>query len=338
MELPFPSQAPPRVFAATPGVREQLRQLKGGAPGARQLLIRGEAGSGRTFWAALYHRLCGEPGPLVTADCALLSADLFEAQLFGVARGAATGVAPQPGLVGRAAGGLLVLDRLELLDFSLQAKLLRLLDSGEYTPLGGEPARTGLRVAAILTAAAGDASLLRPDLFYRLSGLSINLPPLRERPGDLTPFVHEFLRRAGRPPQSIKPAVLMALKNHPLPGNLRELEALLAGALNRAGRRRIDLKHLPASYSAPWPAPAAFPPAADAAAGAPLVTLEVVEREHVLRVLAAVGGNRSAAARTLGISRKSLWERLARWGLGEADKTADGEAVARPEAKNGLPS
>jgi transcriptional regulator with PAS, ATPase and Fis domain len=334
MELPFTSAAPPRVFAAAPAVREQLRLLKTGAPGARQLLIRGEAGSGRSFWAALYHRLCGEPGPLVTADCALLSADLFEAQLFGVARGAATGVAPQPGLVGRASGGLLVLDRLELLDFSLQAKLLRLLDSGEYTPLGGAPARTELRVAAILTAAAGDASLLRPDLFYRLSGLSVQLPPLRERPADLTPFVHEFLRRAGRPPQSIKPAVLMALKNHPLPGNLRELEALLTGALGRAGRRRIDLKHLPATYSAPWPAPPPPQSPGGMLAAAPLATLETIEREHVLRVLAALGGNRSAAARTLGISRKSLWERLARWGLGDGG----GGSAPEAEADHGLPS
>ena len=290
--------------------------LTRGGPGATRLFIAGEAGTGRSHWAAHWH-LLGPSGPLVIADCALLNSELFEAQLFGVAAGAATGVSAQPGWVGRARGGTLIFDRIELLDFALQAKLLRLLDSGDYQPLGGAPERVALRIGAIYTSdgapagADGVPAGLRPDLYFRLSGFKLQLPPLRERREELRAFAAEFLRRLGRPAAALKPAALLALLRQPLPGNLRELEAVLAAAHAAAGAQRIDLKHLPVEYHAPEPrtesgnlsdkSPIAFP------------LLEEIVRRHVLRALAEAGGNRSRAAELLGISRKSLWERLARW-------------------------
>ena len=310
--------------------------LTRGGPGATRLFIAGEAGTGRSHWAAHWHRL-GPGGPLVIADCALLNAELFEAQLFGVAVGAATGVSAQPGWVGRARGGTLILDRIELLDFALQAKLLRLLDGGDYQPLGGAPERIALRIGAIYTVGDGGRSAsvgadgvpagLRPDLYFRLSGLRLQLPPLRDRREELRAFAVEFLRRLGRTAAALKPAALLALLRQPLPGNLRELEAVLAAAHAAAGAQRIDLKHLPVEYHTPEPraeggkmpdkSPIAFP------------LLEEIVRRHVLRALAEAGGNRSRAAELLGISRKSLWERLARW---QAEGGVDLDPLENPSA------
>lgn len=305
--------------------------LSHGGPGATRVFIAGEAGSGRSHWAAHWHTL-GPGGPLVIADCALLNSELFEAQLFGVAAGAATGVSAQPGWVGRARGGTLIFDRIELLDFAQQAKLLRLLDRGEYQPLGGAPVQADLRIGAIYTmdgaglgASAGAEGVpagLRSDLYFRLSGLRLQLPPLRERRGEFRAFAVEFLRRLGRPAAALKPAALLALQRHPLPGNLRELEAVLAGAHAAAGAQRIDLKHLPADYRKAGPR--AERVNAPAKKSAPFPQLEEVVRRHVLRALAEAGGNRSRAAELLGISRKSLWERLVRW---QAEGRPDIEAL-----------
>jgi len=313
------------VFARAPGARAALDRLVAAAPGARAALIRGEAGSGRSFWAGLFAQLAGG-GPMVVADCALLPPDLFEAILFGVAPGAATGVEARPGLVARAGGGTLVLDRIELLDAGLQAKLLRLLDDGEYAPLGGALRRAGCRFAVTLTdppgaEAGGVPAGLRPDLYYRLSALVLRLPPLRERREDLPAFARLLLNRID-PRAELSPAVMLACQARDWPGNLRELGALLAGAAARAAGQRIDLRHLPESIHAPGGSGAPAPAPAPADPAAPPPTLAEVERRHVLEVLAGCAGNRSQAARLLGISRKSLWERLRRWeaqGDGRAD-------------------
>ena len=327
-----PAKAASPLLVRAPALRALRVLMSRGGPGATRIFIAGEAGSGRSHWAAHWHEL-GPGGPLVIADCALLNSELFEAQLFGVAAGAATGVSVQPGWVGRARGGTLIFDRIELLDFALQAKLLRLLDRGEYQPLGGAPEQAALRIGAIYTldgdpgGADGVPAGLRPDLYFRLSGFKLQLPPLRERREELRAFAAEFLRRLGRPAAALKPAALLALLRHPLPGNLRELEAVLSAAHVAAGAQRIDLKHLPADYRTAGPRAARG--SAPAENRAPFPRLEEVVRRHVLRALAEAGGNRSRAALLLGISRKSLWERLARW---QAEGGPDLAALENPAA------
>lgn len=288
----------PALGAALPGI---ARAAQSEAP----VLIVGEAGSGRSLLAQLLHRASRRAsGPLVEADLATIPSDLFESELFGHRPGAFTGAALEnPGRVGRAAEGTLVLDHVEELPLTVQPKLLRLLSEGTYSPLGGGERRADVRVISIAEPGLPERverGAFREDLFYRIEVLSFRIPPLRERRADLPELVDSLLddlcSRIGREPVTLSDRALEWMSEYHWPGNIRQLRNVLERELVLPHGGELD------------------PEAPNAAERTP-VPLEVVEREHIERVLRHTRGHQGRAAELLGISRKTLWDKRRRYGL-----------------------
>lgn len=286
------------LAASLPGIE---RAAASEAP----VLIAGEPGTGRSLLAQLLHRASGRAaGPLIEADLAAIPSELFESELFGHRAGAFTGaVESHPGRVGRADGGTLVLDHIEEIPLGSQPKLLRLLAEGRYTPLGGAERSTDLRLVSIGSVDLGERverGDFRRDLYYRLEVLAFRLPALRERLGDLEVLVEGLLadicRRLDRPMPELAPAALDWMRAYHWPGNLRQLRNVL--------ERAVVL---------PTEGPIAPQPPDDLEA--PPRRLEEVEREEIEKALAYTRGHQGKAARLLGISRKTLWEKRRRYGL-----------------------
>jgi DNA-binding NtrC family response regulator len=257
-------------------------------------------------------------GPFVPVNCAAIPEPLFESAMFGHRRGAFTGaVESQAGFVEQSSGGTLFLDEVAEIPPSQQAKLLRVLQEGEVTPVGAaRPVKVDLRVVA---AANRDLEQMvakgtfREDLFYRLNVLRIELPTLAERAEDVPALAEHLLleiaRGHGVPALGFTSEALAALERHRWPGNVRELRNAVERALLAARGRRIDVADLPPAVRAPAGAEAVPPP------GEGGLTLAEVERAHVEKVLAMVGWNRSLAARLLGIDRRTLFTKIQRHGL-----------------------
>lgn len=237
------------VSAAMAAVRESIADF---APTELPVLLRGEPGTGKELAAALIHEhSTRRPGPFVPVNCPAIPKDLFESALFGVAKGAATGVEANEGHVGRAAGGTLFLDEVGELEIGAQAKLLRFLESGAVDVVGGQgPTQTDVRVVAATNRdleAAVEEGRFRSDLFDRLAGAEILLPALRERPEDIPVLVGHFAERARPRPAGIEPETIAELKARAWPGNVRELRRSIESAAARARGASIRLEHLPAS-------------------------------------------------------------------------------------------
>lgn len=293
-----------------PEVRELGRQLGRVAPTGLSLLLEGETGTGKSWVAARLHRASRPGRPLVVVDCGALSPGLLASELFGHRAGAFTDATrARSGWLDRAADGTLVLDRLDSLPAEGQVALLRVLDEARFYPVGtSQPRPMRARVVALVDAGVSERVArgeLRPDLFHRVAGLHLLVPPLRLRPRDILPFADAHLRRmAGRGSQ---PAVLQAearelVQAYPWPGNYRELATVLGRAMVMASGS-IGVTELGLSGSA-WPQVAAT-------AAERSQPLAAVERLYALWVLARVGGNVSRAARVLGVSRRTLirWRR-----------------------------
>ncbi|MBP7865078.1 MAG: sigma-54-dependent Fis family transcriptional regulator [Acidobacteria bacterium] len=283
---------------------------KAAAAGA-PCLIWGENGVGKNFYAWLYHRLGPRrDGPYEEISCAALPETLLETELFGYARGAYTGAEKDhPGRLVLADGGTLVLDELDSLAPASQAKLLRVVETGEFTPLGSDrKARVDARFIGLLQAppeALVTDSRLRRDLFYRMSLFTLEVPPLRRRRDEIPTLVETFARREAAAyrvePVRVSPEALEGLAELPFPGNLRELRNLV---------RRWTLLQ-PGEVVTPRDLPSAGAGPAETA----IQSLAEVESGHIRRVLAAVGGRMSEAARLLGIHRKTLLEKRKRYKL-----------------------
>lgn len=293
-----------------PEVRELGRQLGRVAPTALPLLLEGETGTGKSRAATRLHRASRPGRPLVVVDCGALTPGLLASELFGHHAGAFTDATrARSGWLDRAADGTLVLDRLDSLAAEGQVALLRVLEEARFYPVGAsQPRPMRARVVALVDAGASERVTrgeLRPDLFHRVAGLHLVLPPLRARFRDILPFAEAHLRRlAGR---GGKPALLQVearelLEAYPWPGNFRELATVLGRAAVMADTS-IGVAELGLHGSA-WPQVAA----AAAERGQPLA---VVERLYALWVLAQARGNVSRAARVLGVSRRTLirWRR-----------------------------
>jgi len=251
--------------------------------------------------------------------------------LFGHVRGAFTGAAgSRPGLFREADRGTLFLDEIGDISPALQSRLLRALQEHEIVPVGSE---TAVKVdVRIIAATHRDLSALvrsgkfREDLYYRLNVVMLQLPPLRERKQDIPLLLDHFLReltaRHGRGPVALDPEAQRRLLAYDWPGNIRELQNVLERALVLAEQDVIGPEHLPAEVrpggGPAEPASSAAPEAASATArpgSGGLLSLEEVERRHVMRVLEATGGSREEASRILGISRRTLTRMVQRWGL-----------------------
>ncbi len=283
---------------------EVVRLARAAASPAPILLV-GEPGTGRSALGLWLHQVSPRHGgPFVEVDPGALPADLFEAELFGWRPGAFTGAErATEGRVDLARGGTLLLDRVESLPLSVQPKLLRLLEEGRFAPLGGREKQADLRFVAI---ASEDLPLrvergaFRADLFYRLEVLSFRLPPLRERPQRLPAVVEAVLAdlalRLGRPVATLDPATLGWMREHPWPGNLRQLRNLLERALILEPDQPLT------------------PPRPSALEARPR-RLDEIEAEEIRRALGYCRGHQGEAAAALGISRKTLWEKRRRYGL-----------------------
>jgi transcriptional regulator of acetoin/glycerol metabolism len=269
------------------------------ARSATSVLIRGESGTGKQVLAETIHRLSERGGRLVSINCAAIGQDLLESELFGHEKGAFTGaVATKPGLLEVAGEGTVLLDEIGDMAPALQAKLLRAVESREVMRVGGT---TPIAIRARFVSAthrdllAGvEAGSFRLDLYYRLAGVTLAIPALRERRGRIVALANELLE--GR--AALSPAAAAKLQAHDWPGNVRELRNVIDRALIFAAGATIDAAHVVFDE-----APASRPPVA-------LDAAEDAERQRIVDALAACNGNQTRAAKMLGMARSTLVTKL----------------------------
>ncbi|MGZ3423522.1 MAG: sigma-54-dependent transcriptional regulator [Polyangiales bacterium] len=307
----------------SPTMRD-VRELVGRiAASDAPVLLTGESGSGKELIArAIHARSPLTEGPFVAINCAALPPHLLESELFGHVKGAFTDAhRSKTGLFVEADGGTLFLDEVADLPLAIQPKLLRALQERVVRPVGGE---TEIPFGSrIISATNRDLRVLvsekrfREDLYFRLDVLHVRVPPLRARHDDILPLARYFLARsAARADKNVttfSPAAEQALAAYPWPGNVRELENCIERAVALTITERITTEALPKRVRAFRTADGETSEDAP-----PLMTLDEVDRRHVARILAQVGGNKSEAARLLGVPRKSLYRMLARWGTRRA--------------------
>jgi two-component system response regulator HupR/HoxA len=309
-------------FAAILGESAPMRRLKAllekVIPSPASVLILGESGTGKELVArALHYEGPRRERNFVAENCAALPESLLEGELFGFSRGAFTGaVHDKPGLLEVADGGTLFLDEIADTLPAVQAKLLRVLESGEYRRLGEtEVKRSNVRVLAATSrdlAREVEAGRFRPELYYRLGGLAVQVPSLRERPDDIPLLVRHFLaeygRRTDRGPIAIEPEVIAVLQQNTWPGNVRQLR----NEVERMAALADDGQPISVALMSPEVQPA-HPVAATRLEGESLPeALERIKRTLIEEALTGCTGNRSRAAVRLGVSRPNLQKMMRR--------------------------
>jgi len=304
----------PELLGRSAALRRALAQLDAAVETDLPIVIQGETGTGKELFArALHDHGARSTRPFVAVNCAAIADALFEAELFGHARGAFTGAdRARPGLLARAEGGTLLLDEIGELPIARQATLLRALESHRYRAVGSDDERPfDVRIVAATNRdldAAVEEGTFRRDLLYRLRVLEIVVPPLRERTGDVELLLRHFLAKAGSR-ATVSSAAIAMLSAHPFPGNVREL-LHVAQRLAAAGVAKVDVAHLPRAVrlaSLPsLPKPPREPE--------PRATPDDA-RAEVEAALGRTGGNISQAAVLLGLSRHGLKKRMLRLGL-----------------------
>jgi DNA-binding NtrC family response regulator len=317
------------MLGRSPAMQEVFGLIQRLAPHARVVLISGETGTGKELAARAFHSLGPRRGrPFVTVNCSAVVDTLFESELFGHVRGAFTGaVESKPGLFEAAQGGTLFLDEIGELPFGIQAKLLRALENGEVQRVGSlQPRHVDVAVVAATNRdlrAEVAAGRFRGDLFYRLNVIGVTLPPLRERREDIAyltaAFIKDASQRLRKPLVGLTPSVERLLLNARWDGNVRELKNAVERACILVEGTSISERELAGAFDVDVPVAAQARVASDKAVaqqGAP-PALDVVERDHIVDVLRQVSGNRMAAARVLGISRRALYRRLERHQIGD---------------------
>ncbi|OHB77555.1 MAG: hypothetical protein A2Z34_05890 [Planctomycetes bacterium RBG_16_59_8] len=303
------------------GISESIRSLdttiaavaKSGSP----VLIQGESGTGKELVATAIHlRGARARRPFIPINCAAFSEGILESELFGHEKGAFTGASSaKPGLFEAAHGGAIFLDEIAEMNPSVQAKLLRVIESGETRRVGSvKSGRVDVRVIAATNVDVESAiaeGTFRRDLYFRLNVVQIKLTPLRDRPEDIPVLFDHFLRRSGSgPSRRVDEKALRILQEYPWPGNVRELQNLAERLLILSSSDVIDPEEL--SRLAPSLLLRTSAPAASTGGQ----TIAALEREHILRVLAATGGDKESAAKSLGISLKTLYNKLKEYGEG----------------------
>jgi DNA-binding NtrC family response regulator len=306
------------IVGESQAIRHVIATLRQVAPSNIPVLISGESGTGKELIAAAIHRHSkrGE-GRYVTFNAAGQSETLLEDQLFGHVRGAFTGAErDREGVFEYADGGTLFLDEIGDMPLAMQTKLLRVLETGEVVRLGSnDPRQTDVRFISAtnreLRKAVGDGTF-RDDLYFRIKGAEIVIPPLRERREDIPRLVQHFLGRAaaeiGRSIPTITEAATMRLVAYGWPGNVRELRNVVDGLVVMCDGDTIDVRHIPEEIRI------------DDVDGASIgslagVGLDKLEKEAIRQTLAVTGGNREQAARMLGIGERTLYRKLKEYGL-----------------------
>jgi DNA-binding NtrC family response regulator len=350
-------------IGASAGMRAVLERVEAAGRSMATVLITGESGTGKELVArAIHHKSARNEKPFIPVNCAALPENLIESELFGHESGSFTGATREGiGLFRAAHGGTIFLDEVADMPKDVQAKLLRVLQDKRVRPVGSTKeipvdvrviAATNLNVERMRTSGS-----LRDDVYFRLSVIRIEIPPLRERMGDLPLLIQHFLSKhaksAGRRVRRVTPEAMNALNAYPWPGNVRELESAIesAYALGRTEEllvedlpRQVSAAREPAAASAEpaamqaepvsalvrdaapsVPIPAASNPAPAAApAGPELFKLDDLEKDALMRALQVAHGNKSKAAELLGISRKRLYRMLNDYGF-ESKETGETE-------------
>ncbi|MGZ6971422.1 MAG: sigma 54-interacting transcriptional regulator, partial [Thermoanaerobaculia bacterium] len=306
----LPGPATSAIVAEDPATRDVFEKAARVARSAISVLLLGESGTGKEIVAHELHRLSGRRGPFVAVNVAALPGSLAEAELFGHVRGAFTGAdRDRKGLVEESSGGTLFLDEIGDLPLALQGKLLRVLQENEVRRLGETAARrVDLRVLAAThrpLKEMAEAAAFRADLYFRLAGVELELPPLRERPADLVRLMDVALR--GR--ATLTREAGLALKAWSWPGNVRELLSAIEAAVALAAPKGvISLEHLPRALREKGTVPPGKRSYQDALKAARLAAID--------GALQAAGSNRTRAAKALGISRQSLLYEMKKLGVG----------------------
>jgi DNA-binding NtrC family response regulator len=308
-----------------PAMIELYKEIARVAPSHSTVLVTGESGTGKELVARSIHKhSTRSSGPFVAVNCGALTETLLEAELFGHVRGAFTGAASdRRGMWEEAGGGTLFLDEVGDTSQAMQVKLLRALQEGEVRRVGASrPVRVDVRVVAATNRDLEEevgAGRFREDLFYRLSVITLRVPPLRERRGDIPLLAERFLRAAAKSAGRrlrLSKAALSRLVSYDWPGNVRELESAVGYAALHARGAEVEAEDLPPKLQPPGVRArgAAVSPAL-AALYADLPTLDELERRYLLHVLEAAGRNRSRTAEILGIDRRTLYRMAERFGI-----------------------
>jgi two-component system, NtrC family, response regulator AtoC len=334
---PGPAVRPKSFIGDSPAIKDTYRLISRAAPGTATVLLRGESGTGKELAARAVHEQSPRAsGPFVTLHCAALPDNLLESELFGSEKGAFTGAAARkPGRVEFAEGGTLFLDEVGEIALTVQVKLLRLIQEREFQRLGGnETHKVDVRFVAATHRNLEEMvhkGTFREDLFYRLNVVPLWLPALRDRPEDIAELAHHFCAVFAaanrRPAAALDPGAIEVLRRQRWPGNVRELQNFIERLVVLSEHDVIGAADVEAELARrpPQPSPATeLAPAQPAAAAAPAAgesgTLldahrKTAEREALTTAIARAGGNRTLAARILGVSRRTLYNKLEEHGL-----------------------
>ncbi|HUD47305.1 MAG TPA: sigma-54 dependent transcriptional regulator [Candidatus Baltobacteraceae bacterium] len=292
----------------SPSMQAVLRTIKRVAPSDVSILITGESGTGKEVVADLIHQFSPRnTGPMIKINCAALPRELIESELFGSVKGAFTGAnVDREGLFRQAEGGTLLLDEISEMPIDTQSKLLRVLQEKEVRPVGGRATyKTNCRIIAATNRQTEDAiksGKLREDLYYRISAITVDLPPLRERREDIIPLATAFLKRfdaqSGRNISDFTPAASEVLRGFEWPGNVRQLQNEIQRAVLMCEGNMVDARDL------------SIRPGTGAAEVTDLTLMEAMERNAILQMLKDTGGNKLETAKRLGIGRQTLYNKI----------------------------
>jgi two-component system response regulator HydG len=301
------------IVGSSPALRRVLEVATQAAPSSATVLVLGESGTGKELLARFIHDHSSRArAPFVAVNCAAIPETILEAELFGHERGAFTGaLARREGRFAKASGGTLFLDEIGELSAAVQVKLLRVLQEGEYEPVGGDTVRADVRIVAATNKdlrAEVAAGRFREDLFYRLNVIAITAPPLRSRREDIPLLVDHFLgvycAKNNRSRLEAPRDVLQILMDYPWPGNVRELENVVERAVVLCRSDKLTPDDLPESIRQ---APGAEPSSLTFSVGTPL---DEVERRLIRETLRHARGDKSVAAQLLGISTRTIYRKL----------------------------
>jgi two-component system response regulator HydG len=315
-----------RIIGRSPAITSLLETVAQAAPSEATVMITGESGTGKELIAgAVHYNSPRNEGPFIRINCAAITETLLESELFGHEKGAFTGAdRRKEGRFVQASGGSLFMDEVSETALPMQAKLLRVLQERELTRVGGEAViPVDVRIIAAtnkdLTDLIANGSF-REDLYYRLNVVSLHVPPLRDRREDIPLLADHFLRHFAeknrKPVKGFTPEAMDRLVRGDWPGNVRELMNAVERAVVLARSDYLDVGDFPGTGPPP-----AGDPGAGASPGGPApptvgdVSLEEVEKTTILQTMTATGGNKSEAARRLGITRKTLHKKLKGYGL-----------------------
>ncbi|MCL5096683.1 MAG: sigma-54 dependent transcriptional regulator [Candidatus Omnitrophica bacterium] len=299
----------------SPSMKAMLRTVERIAPSDVSVLIVGESGTGKEVIADLIHTLSSRAkGPFIKINCAALPRELIESELFGSVKGAYTGAqADREGLFHRAEGGTLLLDELTEMPVDTQSKLLRVLEEKQFRPVGGYTnLKVDCRILATTNRVVEEAirdGKLREDLYFRISAISLYLPPLRERREEIIPLAEAFLKRfaaqAGRIIEGYSPAAIEQLRRFDWPGNVRQLQNEVQRAVLLCHGAMVEPQDFAISAAT----------LANKDEISDLTLIEAMERDAIIEILKETQGNKMEAAKRLGVVRQTLYNKIKIYGI-----------------------